>query len=224
MINEDRASGPPPSEYPGEPSASVPAGIDFSLGLRSAGGNEALLSDLLADFQNLYADTANRIRASLANGATEEATRQAHTIKGLAGTLGGISLMAVALELEAACRHGNTTEELIDHFAESIKAFITAIENRHKAEKIEDDVVEIPRKEAARATPLALIDEISNLIEQMDPAVSGRAEALMMLLRDGPQMELSKTLTMQTGFYEFDAAALTLAELRASIETSSHDC
>ncbi|MBT6139923.1 MAG: hypothetical protein HOH65_20795, partial [Rhodospirillaceae bacterium] len=118
----------------------------------------------------------------------------------------------------------NTTEELIDHFAESIKAFITAIENRHKAEKIEDDVVEIPRKEAARATPLALIDEISNLIEQMDPAVSGRAEALMMLLRDGPQMELSETLTKQTGDYEFDAAALTLAELRTSFEASSHDC
>jgi two-component system, sensor histidine kinase and response regulator len=53
------------------------------------------------------------IRTALADGRRDEAERGAHTLKGVAGTVGAGQLQREAGEVEAALRRGATAEEVV---------------------------------------------------------------------------------------------------------------
>ncbi len=77
-------------------------GIDTEQGLTRVGGNLKLYRNLLARFYTDNRNTgANLDRAVLENDQAT-AVRLAHTIKGLAGTIGAGRLQGIAAELEAA--------------------------------------------------------------------------------------------------------------------------
>ncbi len=79
-------------------------GFDTAGALQRLAGNQKLYRTLLERFYNGYSKFGQDIQASLAAGNFEEAQRGAHTIKGLAGTIGHQGLAEAALALEHACR------------------------------------------------------------------------------------------------------------------------
>jgi signal transduction histidine kinase/CheY-like chemotaxis protein len=81
-------------------------GLDTSAGLRRAAGMSAVYRKLLQQFAQDYADFRTSLTASLAAGEHGEAERQAHTLKGLAGTLGAEALQEAAAQLETALKEG----------------------------------------------------------------------------------------------------------------------
>jgi CheY-like chemotaxis protein len=85
--------------------AAVP-GLDAAAGLRRAGGQLALYRGLLADFALEYAGFPAALEAQLADGSWREAERRAHTLHGLAATLGAERVGALAAQLERDCRAG----------------------------------------------------------------------------------------------------------------------
>jgi PAS domain S-box-containing protein len=76
-------------------------GIDMALGLRHVLGKVHLYRTLLLQFAVDEADAAQHLRAALARHDLSEASRIAHTLRGLAGTIGATDLgrEAAALEL-----------------------------------------------------------------------------------------------------------------------------
>ncbi len=76
--------------------------VNRDIGLSRVAGNRKLYVSLLAKFHRDFPDTAREIRAAVAGGDRERAVRFAHTIKGVAGTIGATDLQIQAERLETA--------------------------------------------------------------------------------------------------------------------------
>ncbi len=79
-------------------------GIDIETGLRSTRQNENLYRRLLVHFRDNHAGFEAEFEAARHSDDGEAATRCAHTLKGVAASLGMLDLQQAALALEQACR------------------------------------------------------------------------------------------------------------------------
>lgn len=80
-------------------------GFDTAGALKLLANNEKLYVNVLKRFHSQYAGTYEALADSLTNGEDWAAIqREAHTIKGLAGTIGHPELQNAALELELAIK------------------------------------------------------------------------------------------------------------------------
>jgi two-component system, sensor histidine kinase and response regulator len=89
---------------------SIP-GIDTEGGLRRVGGNRRLYRELLERFVEGQREAPRRLRDALAGGDSVLARRIAHTLKGVAGTIGAGEAQAAAAELEALIAEGRPGSE-----------------------------------------------------------------------------------------------------------------
>ncbi|MBS4095655.1 MAG: response regulator [Sulfuricella sp.] len=80
------------------------AGLDSAGGLRRAGNKIKLYRQMLAMFASDFADCHATFTRLFGAAHWEEAERQAHTLKGLAGTLGANELQPLGAALETACK------------------------------------------------------------------------------------------------------------------------
>lgn len=79
-------------------------GFDVDGAVQRLAGNMNLYKTLLQRFFQGYTNTGQELEAQIKAGSWEEAQRNAHTIKGLAGTLGHQGLAEASAALEAVCR------------------------------------------------------------------------------------------------------------------------
>ena len=86
--------------------------LDCRVGLHHTDGNVRLYTDLLKRFAQDYGGFAATFAAALGAGDWSEATRQAHTLKGLAGSLGAneVGRAAAVLERDARVRDRLATQ------------------------------------------------------------------------------------------------------------------
>ncbi|MDP1773888.1 MAG: response regulator [Methylobacter sp.] len=80
------------------------AGLDALSGLRYAGNMPKLYRQMLDMFAGDFADSSDTLAGYLANAQWEEVERLAHTLKGLAGTIGANEVQISAAKLEAASK------------------------------------------------------------------------------------------------------------------------
>ena len=78
--------------------------VDINDALKRVGGNMDLYKRLLNTFTG--GDHINPLEEALSTGAIEDASRLAHTLKGVASNLSLIKLTAVATELEHKIKSG----------------------------------------------------------------------------------------------------------------------
>lgn len=72
--------------------------------------NEKAYLKILGGFRDKFADSAGRIAKKMADGKMDDAGALAHSLKGIAGSLGADSVYAAAAALEASCRKGDRVE------------------------------------------------------------------------------------------------------------------
>ncbi|NJD36969.1 MAG: response regulator, partial [Geobacter sp.] len=92
--------------------AAAIAGLDSNLGLRRVGGKPARYLATLRKFLAGSIGWAEAFRRTLQQQDTETAVREAHTIKGLFGTIGALELQQDAALLEQAIRQGRAQDEV----------------------------------------------------------------------------------------------------------------
>jgi two-component system sensor histidine kinase/response regulator len=85
-------------------------GIDRETGLKRVAGNEALYRKLLLDFYRDYSSSTTLIRTALAESRVSEAERMVHTLKGVAGNIGAMSLHDAARNLDDALRQAKRVD------------------------------------------------------------------------------------------------------------------
>jgi HPt (histidine-containing phosphotransfer) domain-containing protein len=91
-------------------------GLDTSNALRRVTGNRKLYMKLLRQFVEGQADATDRIRAAIAAGERAVAERLAHTVKGVAGSIGANALQAVADALEHGIKAGSESAAQVAAF------------------------------------------------------------------------------------------------------------
>jgi two-component system sensor histidine kinase/response regulator len=105
------------------------AGLDTADGVRRVMGRREVYIGLLRRFVSSQAGAPAAIRASLGDRRAD-AERAAHTLKGLAGTIGARPLQRDAGAVEAALRRGATAVEIDDLLAtleQSLESLVAAI-------------------------------------------------------------------------------------------------
>ncbi|MCP4690314.1 MAG: Hpt domain-containing protein, partial [Desulfobacterales bacterium] len=81
--------------------------FDVETALERVAGNKTMYLDLLEKFNKKYAGGPGEIKEALAKNDAERAAFFAHTIAGLAGTIGAIDAERAGRALEAAIREEN---------------------------------------------------------------------------------------------------------------------
>jgi len=85
-------------------------GFDVVTALQQLAGSEKLYLSIITKFAMMYKNLPDTIQADLENGDFAKVQRDAHTIKGLAGTLGHGALRDAAALLEHGAAEGKAAE------------------------------------------------------------------------------------------------------------------
>ena len=97
-------------------------GIDVKSGLSKVSGNRKLYRKLLTQFRAKYLETPDQIRREVSEKMMEDATRTAHTVKGVAANLGAADLSKASGEVERALKGGvEDVEELLERMAAELE-------------------------------------------------------------------------------------------------------
>ena len=103
-------------------------GIDKADGLRRMMNKPKLYEKVLRDFHLRFCNEVTVIRTALAANDSETATRSAHSVKGLAGSIGAAPLQAAALALEISIREGSADIETpLSEFAERLQEVMAGL-------------------------------------------------------------------------------------------------
>jgi two-component system sensor histidine kinase/response regulator len=207
--------GPAPARVAEAPSADeVPAidGLDAKDGLTRVAGNRKLYVKLLRQFVEQQGPVLEQVAAALARGEVPVAERLAHTLKGVAGSIGAKGVQAAAGALEKLIREGSAggdVEAARRRAAEALDPLVAALRSGLRA----------PEAEVAAAGPA-------------DPAkVREAAERLMTLLADfdagcGDFVEANRALLQallpgpQWTEFEKQIQGYAFAEARARLEAA----
>ena len=140
-------SMPKPSAV-SEPGIEQISGIDTESGFKRVMGNRALYYELLARFCDGQKDTACQISEALTKGDLPLAERLAHTLKGVAGTIGAKDVSEAAAAVENAIH--NHSLDGIDRLIESLNEYVEkAIGQLEPAIENEKRYVTVPGKQSA---------------------------------------------------------------------------
>ena len=192
------------------------AGIDMENGIRRAGGDRILYASQLNYFVADHGSDHRKIRDALDRDDRESALHTAHTLKGVAGGLGAQTLYESAKAVESAIRNDPPRIDA------SVKRLSTDL-----CEVVEDLQAKMPNQAAVESEPIepcqvdsqhimSLMDDLQDLFKEMDPDAEKIVLEISRLLLDPSYVSLCNKLLEQAADLEFDAANLTLAELRRS--------
>jgi len=105
--------------------AAIP-GLDVAIGLKPVRGNLSVYLRVLRLFAQNHGGDALLLRKSLAGGERALAERLAHTLKGVAATIGATALNACAASVEQALKHGDSPES-IDPLLRELEAVVVPL-------------------------------------------------------------------------------------------------
>ena len=204
-IRVDHPQQEPAPAAEGDAGLPTIAGLQLEAARQRLGGDTALLYRLLRRFGETQADAITRIRQALQAGERETAMRSAHTLKGLAGTIGAPTLALAAAELEAQLRdrHEEEAAQLLPGLARELAALLERIA-RALAE-----CAPAAQEPATTIDPAALgagLERLAALLRD-DDGEAGRclAELMPTLLGLGLQ-EPAARLQQLVGRYEYEQA------------------
>jgi len=172
---------------------------------------------LLLEFHKDYRKAAQEITEALSKAQTEYVQRRAHTIKGVAATIGAKDLMKNASALEEALIHdtGGDKQTLLadlagslDKTLESIGAVLAPADDYHE----EEPEVEVGRNvDLEKVGPL--MGELMGLLEEGDAGSEECFEAFRDDIKISACNEDVDELKEQIDSYDFENARNTLMKL-----------
>jgi HPt (histidine-containing phosphotransfer) domain-containing protein len=201
--------GKTPESVSPEPAGGLPRleGIDVQTGLSGVNNDWKLYLKLLFNFHNRHRNIKEEIRTELEDGSLDVARRLAHTIKGVAGTVGANRLSEIASRLESAIKNEDSDRipDLLENFNKEVARVMAALDTFIKNEDARrteaaagSGGVDIPL-EAARLKKL--FQELSDLTDKRDSDVIKLVAEIKALL--GPSNISDNFLKMESHINSF---------------------
>lgn len=185
------------------------AQLDTEAALARLGGNQALYHRLLNMFCEENAQTAQKIRQAWLTGQSDEARRLAHTIKGLAGTIGATALANAAKALETSITQNQTAlvEEYIEQTETCLIELIGTITSTKKPIQSENNSAFAP--ESIRVNLKKLI----HLLQEGNVEAVDMAEQLLKDMDDTQIQQEFASVAQAIHRYDFTGALEVLHPL-----------
>jgi signal transduction histidine kinase/CheY-like chemotaxis protein len=199
-----------PDDFPDE----LP-GIDKLAAVKGIGGDASLLRQILTNFQHDHRSDAAALRQALTSRDMELAHRIAHTLKGVAGSIGAATLRSAATALDAALKNGGEIHpDLLDAFEHALTTVTDGLA------WLDESARETTAGPTESGTLMPLLDEVAALLRDRDPDAEIAAATLRGRIGAGASRLLADALVEQLGRFDFDAAGHTLIQLKAALEVS----
>ena len=183
-----------------------PETIDVQRGIKMVGGSSRFYLRLLRDFLERHGEGANTMEQLLNSSRLEEAAREAHTLKGVAGNIGATKLQRQAAELEEALRRGEPSAQQVERFIEAAQELFSAVREITDAAHAAGTGGATPERAASEPRR----ETIENLIDSLQKG-EARAIKLYRELRDHIEQRLdpadSRALQSLIEDYAFESAA-----------------
>jgi two-component system sensor histidine kinase/response regulator len=207
------AAASPPAASP----AAARADIDTPAALARLGQNRALYARLASRFRDSQGAIVDRLHSAIVSDDLANATLLAHTLRGLAGNLGGNRLAALAGDLEAALKQGSASRSELSaqlpELAASLAQLLAHLE-QHSAGAAESATAAKPLTPAALQ---AALSQLRQLLDNCDAAALSSFEGLAGSLRqraDGSQVD---ELARHIGQYEFETASALVEQIAGNL-------
>ncbi|MBF0584955.1 MAG: response regulator [Magnetococcales bacterium] len=192
------------------------AGVDVTQGMRNVGGNATLYRNLLLKFSQNQGGSCQVIKACLANKDVPLLERTAHTLKGVASTVGALALAKWAGNIEKLSR----TPENWDHLPELADAAaielarVTAAIESNLSQLRRETVGESPTTEAVVSpTDLApLFQKAVGFLRHFDSAVEAVIQEIAPLARHPARSERLRAIRTALAVYNFEQALFLFHE------------
>lgn len=206
--------------------------VDRMRGIENAAGNTALYIRLLTNFMQDNRDFIPRFTEALQAGNRGLAHRMAHTLKGVAGTIGAMRLYILIRDFESSLNDGKVKEaldnlpplrvELAAVFAELPPLLNAEPPPREEGTEGEGDGVAKARAEDRVLDQKQALDLAKHLAPLL---ATGESECLEYLdaVNDvfAPLGEQARLLAEQISEYDFDLAVETLETIKARLEADN---
>ncbi|MFA6506970.1 MAG: PAS domain S-box protein [Treponemataceae bacterium] len=187
---DSRLGSSPKSRVKLDPHPRLPGalpGLDIDAGIANIGGNGEFYLRLLGKFRDDYEKIASTIQTALDAADRETAHRIAHSLKGIAGTIGAKELSRSAAALEQTIAEGADISLQLESFTSNLEC---VIESAGAAiQSAETDTVKAPRiglpteEESRRAA--GLLSELDALLARDIPSAESLFKEIEALLRGG---------------------------------------
>ncbi|OOZ38304.1 hypothetical protein BOW53_15990 [Solemya pervernicosa gill symbiont] len=203
-ISESEDLSPPDTNLP------TIAGLDTSVGLTALLGNQPSYLGFLRRFAIEHGDDMARLREHIAKEENQEARRLAHSLRGVAGTLGATEVQQHAKELETAIKEGSESVE--------IERLTTLLES--KMQLLAEAILaclpeETSQPFSAEVDWMAvkhLLSDFKPLLAMSDADANILFEANAGLLKNALG-SLGKTLEKQIDSFEYQKALVTVEQV-----------
>ena len=186
-------------------------GLDIKKGLSRLEGNVDLYLRLLLDFGADYAAVDKKLQKTLGTNQ-EEATRIAHTVKGLAANLGALDLAEAAVLLEQNVRGVEPAVDSLHRFSFSLAEVMQSIED--VTEKVNRQTID-PIITADGDTLNQHLECLSVMLAENDFQAAKQWLQLKPFL-GGADKELVEKLEQYMNRFEYTAAQKLLPELKTT--------
>jgi len=222
--------GKPPESVSLEPAEDLPRieGIDVKAGFRAVNNDWKLYMKLLYNFHNRHQHVKKEIQTELARGNLGVAQRLAHTIKGVAGTIGAKRLSEISSQLESAIKNDGSDRfpNLLDRLAKEVARIMAALDAFIKSEDARQTETAAGGGELKSQPPKALeaprlkklFQELSDLIDNRDADVIKLVAEIKTRL--GPSHISDSFLNLESliNSFKFEQAKETLAQATKELD------
>ncbi|MES2297372.1 MAG: response regulator [Pseudomonadota bacterium] len=210
---------PPPLVVPDEAALPVIPGLKMAAALQRVGGSVKLMRKLLQRFAQTQGGACARILQAIEANDIGSATREAHTLKGLAGNIGASAAFDLAARLEQMLARGELEQrdavlsELGMELHELVGKIALSLGAVAEPEPAASTAAPVERSELAQA-----LRELAALLAQDDAQAIKRAEPVCLMLTQAGQGEHARQIKRLAGQYDFEGALEQLSEAAAALD------
>jgi len=178
--------------------------LDTSLGLKRVGGNETLYLKILTKFKESQSDVVERIQGALNRNQPLEATREIHTLKGLAGSIGALKLQKMASTVEQLIEGEEDATSSLEELSFLLQLILEGLnEGLQQTQKVNKDHATAVLSSEEITT---LLSRLSHFLEEDDADAIEVLEALASAFPDGDMAKQIQRVMACVERYEFDEA------------------
>ena len=187
--------------------------IDINAAIARLGGNRQTYDRLLSRFRDNQSDAMARLNDARQTGDTAGMMLIAHTLRGLAGSLGAVRLAEVAGILEGILRQGSAPDstaiaEQLDRLGDALATFFTQLPAAPTSPGIPVALTPDPAQQAKA------LSDLQSLLDNDDATAVRHSESMAGWLGQLAAPGLTEQLLRQIGRYEFEEALSTLHTIR----------
>lgn len=193
-------------------------GVKVAEGVRRMGGSLAIYCAVLEKFRSNQVRVVSEISESLGAGDRERSERLAHTLKGVAGTLGAEGVQQQAGQIETAIREGQEAakiELLLRPLKAILDSLFAAID--HELENYSKTL----EAGAASSTLVPVAAEVASLLAQLagqlqafDSKSNDTMSKLRQLVKGTPDWQRFAQLERHIGAYDYESALVEVQNIK----------